>query len=360
MRNSWGKIKKRFNALWQNEIVDRCCVRVIAFKNGKEYQKPPLPESPEERKAYWLDAERVLNRELDRIQNTYFAGEAFPQIFPNFGAAGHAAFFKNVQVEFQNSIWMHPDQEVRAGETFEIEFNPDSLLLQKTIAVIKYLIMESRGRFFVSMPDISGNLDALAHIRDSKNLLMDMALQPEVVQQALDKIMQVWKDVTKEAYDLTRENNDGGGTIGWLDTWAPGFHSQLQCDISVMISPEMFKTFAMPELREEAEFLKYPLYHLDGQEQIRHLDQLLSIETLKMIQWTNVVGQPSPVEFIPELKRIQRAGKALLVRIDNLNDIEPLLQALSSKGLYLFVEPTLDSEEEADEVVKLVKKLTHE
>lgn len=359
MHPDWEKSKERFEALWQNELVDRCCVRVVANKNGTMENKP-FPDSEADRQAYWLDGEVVYQREVFKIQQTYYAGDAFPHMFSNFGAAGHAAFFKNVKTGFHESIWMEPDAQVQVGLPFNIELDPESLILKKTYEVIQYLVDQSNGQYFVSMPDISGNLDALAHMRKSDTLLLDMVMQPQSVQNALNQIMSIWKEVVLKVQKMTTDCNDGGNTIGWLDTWAPGLHAQMQCDLSVMISSEMFETYAMPELIEQADYLEYPLYHFDGVEQIRHLDMLISIDKLKMIQWTNVAGQPSPVEYIPVLQKMQEAGKGLLIRIENINNIEPLMSALSSKGLYLYVEPTLDSPEEADKVVELVTKLTHD
>ena len=106
----WEIKRKRFEALWEREIIDRCCVSVTAYKNGL-WQADPFPLDSEERKSYWLDGERYLAREMKRINNTIFRGEAFPQIFSNFGAAGHAAFFKGVNVRFEESIWMHPGKK---------------------------------------------------------------------------------------------------------------------------------------------------------------------------------------------------------------------------------------------------------
>ncbi len=359
MQLDWEKSKDRFEALWQNELVDRCCVRVAAYKNGP-IAPVPFPDSETDRESYWLDGEVVYKRELSKIQQTFYAGDAFPHIFSNFGAAGHAAYFKGTKIGFHESIWMKPSEPPQPGQSFAIELDPESVLLKKTYEVVQYLVDQSNGQYFVSMPDISGNLDALAHMRKSDTLLLDMVMQPQSVQNALNQIMSIWKEVVLKVQKMTTDCNDGGNTIGWLDTWAPGLHAQMQCDLAVMISSEMFETFAMPELIEQADFLEYPLYHFDGVEQIRHLDMLLSIDKLKMIQWTHVAGQPSPVEYIPVLKKIQDAGKGLLIRIEKLKDIEPLMSALSSKGLYLYVEPALESPEEADKVVKLVSKLTHD
>ena len=38
--------------------------------------------------------------------------------------------------------------------------------------------------------------------------------------------------------------------------------------------------------------LDYFLYHLDGMEQIRHLDTLLSIPRFHTLQWTQSVSRP--------------------------------------------------------------------
>ena len=51
---------------------------------------------------------------------------------------------------------------------------------------------------------------------------------------------------------------------------------------------------------------------------------ILSLEKLDMIQWTYVAGQPSPVNFIPELKKIQATGKCLLLMAWG-NDLEVLM-----------------------------------
>ena len=182
-------------------------------------------------------------------------------------------------------------------------------------------------------------------------------LAKERVQQALSKIQQVWLNAMQQMYEITSPNNEGGCTIGWLDTWSPGKHGQMQCDLSVMISPDMFHEFIMPELRSQTEWMDNALYHFDGVDQIKHLDALLSIEKLKMIQWTCVEGQPSPIEFIPILKKIQEAGKGLLIKIKK-EELEPLMEELSSKGLYL--QLTASTEEEAKSIIRKVESLTHD
>lgn len=140
-----------------------------------------------------------------------------------------------------------------------------------------------------------------------------------------------------------------------MHLWAPGKMMQMQCDMSVMFSPGMYKKFVIPELEKQMEWIEYPIYHFDGIEQIKHLPYILSLKKLKAIQWTHVAGQLSAVHFIPILKKIQNAGKSLIVFTPK-EDIPILMNSLSHKGLYLNTEA--DDEQEAKDIIKFVTKNT--
>ncbi|HHU48187.1 MAG: hypothetical protein ACOYEH_02255 [Caldicoprobacterales bacterium] len=352
--NDWEKIKSRFEALWQGEIIDRCCAAVVAPINDTRKLRR-LPSDTEESVKYRTDGEWVLKRNLEIFENTYFAGDAIPIIYPDMGAACHAGFFSGAKYHLESTVWYFPSIEEWSPDS--LQFDPESFIYKKTVGLIKYLSSESNGRYFVAMPEVCGNLDALAHLRGSENVLMDILVDPEPVLDALDKIQEVWKETIDLIYDIVRETNEGGSCVGWLYTWAPGLHNQMYSDISVMLSPESFQKFVYPELAEQSNHLDFPLYHLDGFQQTRHLDMICSIENLKMIQWTNVAGEPSPVHFIPTFKKIQEAGKGLLLHV-SIRDIETLMENLSSKGLYLVVNAR--DREEADYAMKKIARFTHD
>ena len=293
----------------------------------------------------------MLKRNRAYFENMYFGGDAFPQVFLNMGVAGHAGYFRNARYLIGDTVWFFPS--LKDWKKDALEFDPESLLYRRTVELARFLVAEAKGDFFVSMPDNTGNADALAHLRGSEDLLVDMMEESEEVQSALDRIQEVWRATSETIYQITRENNDGGSCIGWLDTWAPGRHAQMQCDLSVMISEPMFRQFIRPELEAQGAWLDQGLYHLDGSEQLRHLDVLLSVPGIRAIQWTQVDEQPSVLSFIPELQRIQRAGRGVVV-IASPEQVEPLLQALSPRGLLLKV--FCETEEEAHEVEKQVER----
>ncbi len=347
-RKRWEMSRKRFEAYWNHEIMDRCLISITALKDGGKRVPPVFRDE-----KYFTTPEIIIDHKRKCFQETYFCGEAYPIILHDLGAGGHAGFFKGEKHAFQDTVWFfpgieHPDQ---------VEFDENSFLYKKSIELAKAFASDSRGDYFIGMPDATGNADALAHLMGSENLMMAMMDEPEAVSRALNKIQKAYERIMKESYAIVKDANDGGSCVGWLRTWAPGFHAQMQCDMSVMISKDMFHEFIVPELTKQSEMLDYALYHFDGIEQIRHLDALLAIPEIKAIQWTQVYGQPPCTDYIPELKKIQAAGKNLVIGVSP-EQVEPLMNELSSRGLYLIT--SVQTEYDAKELLKKVEKLTHE
>ena len=111
----------------------------------------------------------------------------------------------------------------------------------------------------------------------------------------------------------------------------------------------------MEELTETSSWLDHSIYHMDGIEQIRHLDSLLSIKKLRAIQWVCVAGQPSPTEFIPVLQKIQKAGKGLVIQSAQPHEAIELLDNLSCRSLHLMISGVKTVEEGMD-LMKLIEK----
>lgn len=355
-KEDWGIAKKRLEALWHNEIVDRCCIAVQGKKDkGVVYEE--APHTPEELYQYYMDPEWLLRRNIKKFENTYYAGDGYPCIWSNFGAAGHAKYFKGAKYRFErDTVWIGG-----AFKDFEkdmLEYDQMSSILKQELETVQYLCKEGMGKFFVTMPDNCGILDGLAALHGSEDLAMDLFDYPDEIKLACDKIFETYKVTSDMFFDAIYKNNQNGSTHGWMYTWSEGKHAQLQVDFSVMISPQMYEEFALPELVKSCNWLDKATYHLDGEQQVRHLDMILSVDRLNMIQWTPVAGQPKTSHFISTFKKIQAAGKGLIL-YPELDEVETLLTELSSKGLYLIVKEEVSCDE-ADRLVDLAAKLTHE
>jgi hypothetical protein len=338
-------VSKNFESFWNHEYFGRCAVRITAPRGKLDF---PRPRNHEDLIWEWTDGEFILKKNRILAENTYYLGEAYPHIILNLGAAGHAGFFNNSRFQFaEDTVWFFP---VDRGE--KLVFSKDAFLYKATVDLARYLADNSDDEFIISMSDCCGNADALAHLRGNEQLLMDMLDDPDTVKQELDIIQKAWEEITHDVYRIVKDNNYGGSAIGWMGTYARGLHAQMQSDMAVMLSPNQFGEFILDELERQSDVLEYPCYHLDGQEQMRHIDMLLGIKKLRMIQYTFVAGQPSAPEQLEALKKIQQGGKLLMMFLAP-EEIKPILENLSARGI--FINTYCNSPEEADRIFRIVQ-----
>lgn len=351
------KVRKRLYAFWDREVIDRACICVVAPKKKgghvSMFQNPrDLTKDPKALKRYWTDPETIYQNNIERLERTYMGGDILPMVFQNYGTSGHCNYFGAKPAYGNDTIWFDPvwDSLKEAGEAYTEE------LLGQQLEIARYLTERAEGQYFVGMPDNTGTIDALGHLYGSENVLMDMLEEPELVKEAVDFVNRGWAKTNEMFYQISRELN-GGGAHGWMHLLAPGRLTHMQCDMSVMFSADMYGEFVLDELNQQMEWLEYPVYHFDGIEQEKHLIHLLALDKLKAIQWTHVAGQPSAAHYIPVLKRIQAAGKGLIIMAPS-GDVPVLLGELSAKGLYLHTEA--EDQEQAEEIVRYVEKNSKE
>ena len=188
-KNDWPKTKAMFNA-WREKENERALVAAFAPGDPGSKLKYNMGSLSKEDKALcWTDPELIVKCEVESFENIYFAGEAFPLISVNLGPASMAGCYKNANYEFtDNSVWHYPSLD---------DIETESIILDKTqpiykamIEITKYAADMSDGRYFISVPDNAGILDALASLRGSENLLTDFIDNPRKVKAAAAKIQQ--------------------------------------------------------------------------------------------------------------------------------------------------------------------------
>lgn len=346
-------VRKRLYAFWDREIIDRVLVSVAAPKEkGKNismfHNSRDFTGQPEELKKYWEDPETIYKNNMERLENTFLGGETLPVIFQNYGTSGHCNYYGATPVYGNDTIWFNPVWD----DLSEAEHSYTEKRLKKHLEIAAYLTEREKDSYFMGMPDSSGTLDALGHLYGTENVLMDMLGEPESVKNAIRIVNDGWIKTNEMFYRITEKLN-GGGAHAWMHLLAPGRLAHMQCDMSVMFSKEMYKKFVVDELKQQMEWLEYPVYHFDGAEQEQHLEYILGLESLKAIQWTHVAGQPSAAHFLPILRRMQAAGKSLIIMAPP-GDLPPLLEHLSGRGLYIHTEAGDIST--AKEIIKYVEK----
>jgi hypothetical protein len=103
-----------------------------------------------------------------------------------------------------------------------------------------------------------------------------------------------------------------------------------------MLNPKWFKEFALPDIKAQVEHMDYAIYHLDGPDAIKHIDELLKIEGLTGIQWVPGAGRYSQghKSWLGLYKKIQDAGKNIVIDTPPEN-VPYLYKTLNPKGLFV-------------------------
>ena len=160
------------------------------------------------------------------------------------------------------------DGLVRAGRRtsslsdIRIAVDPENPWWRRVKRVTKRLAEAIGPNVQISMTDIGGNLDILASLRGTDNLLTDLIDQPEEVRRCAREITTMWLAIYDELHRLIAPHCPG--SVAWAPVWAPDRTYMLQSDFSYMISPAHFKEFVLPDLKACCDSLKYSFYHLDG------------------------------------------------------------------------------------------------
>ena len=365
----WEQAKKRVEAFWHNEVIDRCCIAVFAPR--KTSKLPPFPELqlgpwleglesiPEDDqdsiRKWWTDPEENYRRLTTWFENTYFGGEAIPATTVNWGAMPLAAFFGSPVVFNKKSVW-YPEVISDWG-SWKWHFDQaTNQYWHQILAINRYLIERSEGRYFIGSPQVGSAGDVLSLMRGMDKLCLDLVENQDAARQAITVLTDTWISLHEQLYSMGLKANGGAGILDWMSLWAPGRHAQVACDLSTVLSPQMFRGFFGDEIKREGNWCDYCTYHLDGPRAMKiHLPTLLSMEEIDTIEFTPGAGCAptfSP-QYIPLYKKIQEAGKRLYL-LAKPEEIEPLLHKLSPRGLFLHTQAS--SEEEADSLLRSAAK----
>ena len=286
------------------------------------------------------------------VAHSSLKADILPVANTQLGPGSLAAILGGVFEGGEDTIWIHPNPDF----TDEIIFNPEhpNWILHKEL--LKACKAKANGHYFVGMPDLMEGLDVLAALKGTDRVLLDTVMQPEILEQQMQQINDIYFKVFDELYDIIREGDEMA--FCYFSSWAPGKMSKLQSDISTMISQDDYRRFVQPFIREQCQKIDYTLYHLDGVGAMHHLPALLEIEELNAIQWTPGVGEPqggSP-KWYDLYKKILAGGKSVMACWVTLDELKPLLDHIGADGVHL--EMDFHNEKEVEQAMRIVEEYT--
>ena len=332
--------KERMKSWWDHETTDR---PTIAYN---------IPESQNSVKA--LIASGALNYDLgknwdgiDSVLDTFennsdglvWGGDCIPRYFPNYGPGAMAAVL-GVTPEFKSgTIWFHRKTNVKdivpLLENAKLNDNNEWYLRLKRTTEIAAK-RGAKHNYCVAMTDLGGILDILVSFLGPQEIIIQMRRNPELIDTCRAIILEKYLKLYDELQNIINKYVDGCDT--WLNLWCPKRYYTMQSDFCVMLNQKYFERFVLPDLKEQAEHMDHSIYHLDGPEQIRFLDDILKV--VDGIQWVPGAKPGMPQDgadkWMPLYKKIQKAGKNIHMTILDCPVVPKVYKQLDPKGLFVY------------------------
>ncbi len=227
----------------------------------------------------------------------------------------------------------------------EVRFEPQNPWLAKYLEFTAALAGQSRGRFPVAMPIMRGPSDMLGALLGQQEMVLAlMEADPQVMHRLIERVTRTFMAVLEAQRRLTPPFY-GGTSLGFYHVWAPGPSIWFQDDLSSLLSPKLYREFFLAAARLILAGHAYTAVHLHPSS-FFILDELLTLEGLKVIQVNKDIGGPGVQEMLPVLARIMETRGLILWGDLTVEDLELIRRNLPCRGLALnVVAPTREESE---------------
>ena len=336
-KTDFESARNRWTDFW-NGTNQRPMLYVVLPKRGVD----PAPK-PSSYECTFGNIDRHIDRVIAWMETHDFLLDAIPAFRVDFASDHFAALLGcDLKGDPDNYSTVWAEKCISSWSSADIKFDPNSFWWQRTCEVIERFRQRTDGRFLLSGLTPASNLDALSAMRGAQELLIDMVMEPETVKEALQQIEKCREEVQAAlALELDQPLT---GRVTRHGIYCNGYIDAIQCDFSVMISPEMYQEFVLPLVTNHAQGLDVAYYHLDGEDAVRHLDMIASVDEIRLIQWVPGAGAPSMKNWDALRERFDALG---LGQLDggNPEHIKSTWQSRNSRCLVY--HPDVGSHDEA-------------
>ncbi len=309
-KSNWDDAFARMMAWWEGDPLDRPLLIPRIVKPGAPgFQPAADPGTPEARD---LDEPYRLAADAHALQSRLFLAESVPYAGTFYGSSlCMVAAMAGARVRYTpdtGTAWIQ--EEPRLYDRPLPEFREDCPPYAFALRMIRRHAETFGYDCILGAGVMLDPLTTLSMMRGPGNLCMDLVERPDLVERWADRLGELFLRIAA-GYRVARALQGRREHYNWTGIWAPGDLEALQCDFSAMLSPAMFRRFAMPHLEREAAFYDYALWHLDGPDEIRHLDDICSVPRLRAIQWVDTRRQ-GPLVYTDLFRRILALRRSVI------------------------------------------------
>ena len=248
-----------------------------------------------------------LARENNRIISFKYFAEAMAVASPVLGPGSLAMYLGGQPLENEETVWVNP--WYKSIKDVELNFDEKNPIWKFQWDLTTRLAVLGRDRFLVRPSDMLDGLDVLSEMLGPEQLLLDLMDYPEIVMEKSDALTRLYLQLFNREHEAIKDKLGGSHYL----FWSPGRMYRGQCDFSAMLSPQMFRTYALPGINEIMETMDHVIYHWDGPGALCHLDALLETKKLEVLQWVPGAGNNPAIDkrWWPMYHKIFEAGKRI-------------------------------------------------
>ena len=329
--DDWKRVEDTY-AKWWGRQLDRPVIGIELV--GKESGRV-CPDAPILSQATCAELSIEPAALMDRLDYEFsrriYIGDAYPYIdFTCFGPGVMAAFLGAKLDNKTGNVWFHPSKKLSINE-LNFEYDSENKWFKRVKQICHAAVDYWNGDVLIAMPDLGGAVDVLSTFLPGEQLLLELYDNPKKVIEHISTLSQLWHRYYGEINEIISPTNHGYSD--WSTILSPAPSYILQCDFAYMIGLDMFNEFVKGEISDSCGRLGHSIYHTDGQGQLAHLDSLLEIEQLDVVQWVPGANAPDISQWPQVYEKIVTAGKAIQILNDpvNLEVYDKVIEQISSR-----------------------------
>lgn len=340
LKPNFEKTIDRFEAWWHGDVLDRPPIMA-----GVPAVRPvePTPARHATGRERWMDAQWNVERSVAHLCAHDFPLDNMPVYYANLGPEITATLY-GCELDFSpDTSWsspiIHNVEEWESVLTRKPNF--DNIYWRTLERMMDLALERCDGRYIVALPDLHGNYDILAALRDPEALCVDLLDAPELVGRVGRHVIRGYIESFERCY--AKVARAGMGSSTWCTFYHEGPAYIPSCDFWCMVSGEIAKEMIWPDIAAEMAPLKRSIFHLDGPTALRHLDLVLALPGLNALQWVYGAGNGPASKWIDVYRKALQAGKSVQLVSESHEDALAVLEAVGPRGLWICTSGFADS-----------------
>ena len=345
-------VREGHRAFWKNESLGRPLIFAVANNNQNQPEKRILEPPSKERD---LLPQWHVDRTKDYLDHTIFLADAMPIASLMVGLdITNTAILAGGDYNYGR---LH-DHIIYSKGTFDINkrikpFNPNSDLVMKLKACYEAVISVVGNNACVNTPMTLDALSTLYQLHTPETFLKDLIRKPDLIKKRTRELTEEYLKFYDYFYNFLLTKGYGESS-SWLQVFAEGKFESVRCDLSLMLSTEMFEELVLPEIEQVCDHMDYSLFNMSSVKHGRFVDSLAKIKSLNGIFWNPEPHFSSIQEYIHVLRRIKEKGLCLEIVCYTVEDAVYAARELGPNGLYLYLHLQSETMGQAEKAVNTI------